>query len=428
MDVRRQARGCSACACRRERTWLAVRRVPRRLTKSAGSPGRASSRPLRQPRRQSLQRRRADRHAAPLAALAEHVRAGVGGVDPAGGAAAGARRRARPARRRAGRSRRAARRCSASRAASTALPLVVAMRRPAPPRGRPRAPSAAAARRAARARLRPGWPRPGLRARASGRGRARPRATSAMLRGARPAAVQLRRPAPHVVHLRLRAAARRGAAKRCRRSKRLAVERQRARGEAALDREVLEMARRSASRRRRRRRTSRSLTATAAATAPRSRPRRCAPGSRCPCRRCSGSGRARRAPAGRRRRPGCSWRSGIIAIDSAWRRLVEPLHRLEAGVDAAVRHAQAGREALHVVARPAARTASAANASAAPQTRIAACGIRNWCCSSRTSTSGRSAAFGGEHQRAGPAMQLVGDRDVVLAVPDHLDRSAARSP
>ena len=33
---------CSANAFRRERTWLAVRRVPRRLTKSAGSVARAS--------------------------------------------------------------------------------------------------------------------------------------------------------------------------------------------------------------------------------------------------------------------------------------------------------------------------------------------------------------------------------------------------
>ena len=72
-------------------------------------------------------------------------------------------------------------------------------------------------------------------------------------------AVQLRRPAADVVRLAPRAAAAPAApAKRCSRSKRLAVERQRARGEAALDREVLEMARDVGVARRRRRSSLRS--------------------------------------------------------------------------------------------------------------------------------------------------------------------------
>ena len=278
----------------------------------------------------------------------------------------------------------------------------------------------------ARARLRPGWRRPAPSrpepAVEAAPGRQHERDAARRQAGA----VQLRRPAAHVVRLRLaqRHAAACGA-KRCRRVEGLAVQRQRARREAALDREVLRgSAAMSASRAAGAiaPRVASAVSRQQRASAPRSRPRRCAPGTRCPCRRCSASGRASRAPAGRRRRRWRSWRSGISAIDTAARRLVEPLHRLEAGVDAAVRRAQAGGEApARRRSTPLRERQRRERARRTPQTRIAACGIRNSCCSSRTSTSGRSRGVGGEHQRARPAMQPVGDGHVLLAVADHLD-------
>ena len=102
-------------------------------------------------------------------------------------------------------------------------------------------------------------------------------------------------------------------------------------------------------------------------------------------------------------------------------RLVEPAHRLEAGVQPAVRQREARREALARRRSRRWRTAARANASAAPQTRMPACGIRNSRFSSATSTAGRSSGARGQHDRSRPAMQPVGDRHVVLAVADHLD-------
>ena len=113
---------CSAWRFSRERTWLAVSRVPRLLTNSAGSPACASCAAQRQPLRERGQRCAADRHAAPLRALAEHVHGGVGGIDPAGCAVRWPGSRARPVRRRAGRSRTAARRCSGRARRAPALP------------------------------------------------------------------------------------------------------------------------------------------------------------------------------------------------------------------------------------------------------------------------------------------------------------------
>ncbi len=87
---------------------------------------------------------------------------------------------------------------------------------------------------------------------------------------------------------------------------RLAVDRQRARRQPALDLEVLQVAQQLG-----RQRSGGGVRHVdqAARQQPRQRrrwrSRRCAAGNRCPCRRCSGSGRASRAPAGRRPRRRC---------------------------------------------------------------------------------------------------------------------------
>ena len=122
-----------------------------------------------------------------------------------------------------------------------------------------------------------------------------------------------------------------------------------------------------------------------------------------------------------------SWRSGISASESA-----------RAGSSS---HCAASKPVLtpqYGVARLAAKLfASAptgrangrpAKTSAPPQTRIA--GLRNQELVRELAHQhvGQVGGVGGEHQRVRPAVQLVGDGDVVLAVADHLDDLAARGP
>ena len=312
-----------------------------------------------------------------------------------------------------------------SRAASAGVAARRRGARPAPPRGRPTAPSAAAWRPSARARPRPGWRRPAP-------SRAEPAVEAAPGRqherdAARrqAAAVQLRRPAADVVHLRLRAAAPPAASgEALQPAKRVAVERERARGEAALDLEVLQMAGDvGVARRRRRRRGSRRPAhqpPAAGATAPRWRPRRCAPGSRCPCRRCSASGRARRAPAGRRRR-----RSALVAQRD---------QRDDSACAGSSSHCTASKPALapqYGAPRLAAKLFASSLDAAGERQRGERLGaapdadrrLRNQELVLQLAHQhvGQVGGVGGEHQRARPAVQLVGDRDVVLAVADHLD-------
>ena len=131
----------------------------------------------------------------------------------------------------------------ASRAASTRIGRPRRDARPAPPPRRPPAPWAAAARRAARARRRPGWRRPGRRGRASGRSRARPTAPARCVRGARPAPCSCAAQRRTWCVCAARSGTRSAAREALQPVERLAVQRQRARGEAALDPQVLEVAR-----------------------------------------------------------------------------------------------------------------------------------------------------------------------------------------
>ena len=239
--------------------------------------------------------------------------------------------------------------------------------------------------------------------------------------------MQLRRKAPHVVRLRVAQRQRDLCGEPLEPVERLAVERERARGEASLDPEVVEMAGDVGVARARRRVVGgaaahaggSSRVSAALATSPM---------------RGEEVGAHVGAVARRvgRREDEQAERDELALVAQRHERerrrlagIVEPLHRLESGVDAAIR-APAGcsrsSSRPHSTGRVKGRPA---NTSAAPQTRTAACGIRNWCCSSTDEHVRQVGGVGGQHQRARPAVQLVGDRDVVLAVADHLRRSAA---
>jgi hypothetical protein len=122
------------------------------------------------------------------------------------------------------------------------------------------------------------------------------------------------------------------------------------------------------------------------ATARRWPPRRCASGSRCPCRRCSAWGRASPAPAGRRRlgRAAAQRHQGQRRVRHG---VGQPAHGLEAGVGAAVGHASGCRQScFSVVADRLAQRPAGMRRVHAPHAQ-AACGIRNSCLSSSTSTA-----------------------------------------
>ena len=219
----------------------------------------------------------------------------------------------------------------------------------APP-GRPPAPSAAACRPSARARRRPGCAPPALApepAVQAAPGRQHERDAARREAGA----VQLRGPAAHVLRLHLaQRDARRRAAKLLQPFERLAVQRERARGEPALDPQVLQWRAMSSS--------SGAARPSARSTRPqrsggRQQPRQRGAGDLADARQELGAhvggvarriGRAR-APAGRRP-AALSARAAGSSRSTCRRRVVQPADRLEAGVDAAVRRGQAGGEAL----------------------------------------------------------------------------------
>ena len=316
---------------------------------------------------------------------------------------AGARRRARPARRRAGRSRRAARRCSASRAASSG---VARPRRDARPAATASSTDSAlgsglaalGARTSCTGLLRD----QAFARRASGRSRASPTASSAMLRGAAPGAVQLRHPAADVVRLAPGAAARpRRAAERCRRSKASPYSSSGARRQPPLDRaDAPDGATMSASRaagvafgRRivgRHRRTQ----------PPGSSRDSAALGQLADALQEVGAhvgGEARRVGRGQHQQAEGAGAALVAQRDQRdrrrLRRIVEPVDGLEAGVDAAVRRAEAGGEARDLVVDAAARTASPRTPRPRPRPGSPPAAPRTRGCSSRSSTSGRSAAL-----------------------------------
>ena len=423
MDVRRQP-AAIARAFSRERTWLAVSRVPRLLTKSAASSRARHVAAQREPARRAppAPARRPARCAAcrPCRARARSRRAAS--IQPAAAPlATTSRPTSSPTRRPQPYS---SSTMQASRAARRRRsPRLVAMRDQRHGMVDRQAPSAAASRRAARARRRPGWRRP---APSRPSQRYKPRhadSTSAMLRGARPAPCSCAAQRRTWCVFASRSGTRdRPRAKRCRRAKASPYS---ASVRAARRRstcEVLEVAR---------------DVGVARAVASRHRPTLRGP-SRHDRRQQPRQRRARHLADARQELGahvgGVAGRVGRGEHEQAERaalarrgaagsspatapgRLVEPPHRLEAGVDAAVRRRRLAAKLLHVVADRACANGSAANASAAPQTRIAACGIRNSCCSSRTSTVGQVGGVGGQHDRARPAMQPVGDGDVVLAV------------
>ena len=101
--------------------------------------------------------------------------------------------------------------------------------------------------------------------------------------------------------------------------------------------------------------------------------------------------------------------------------IVEPADRLEAGVDAAIRHRQAAREDLDVVADRLRELERRERLVGAPDADRA---LRDQEPVEQLAHQhvGQVGRVRRQHQRLGPLMQLVGDRGVVLAVPDHLDQ------
>jgi hypothetical protein len=275
--------------------------------------------------------------------------------------------------------------------------------RPAPPPGRPPAPSAAAWVLAAHARQPPGSASPGPRGPASGRSRARPTARSRCCLAPAPAHASARPSGAHGAAA-PRARAPRGIGawalqalegQACTSSACVRPAGARPAGAAGGRSQIVKAgvgtgAATATSSCRRHRCQS---IGPASATGRRWRSRRCASGIRCPCRRQSGSGRASPAPANRRPR----WRavrSGISASDVATvAASSSQAGRFETGVGTAIGQRQAGGEALRIGADLAGKRLVVRNGmpGAAPQTRMPACGIRNCCFSSRTSTSGSSA-------------------------------------